>query len=183
MTIIKHFTFNPFQENTYIISNQNNECFIIDPGCSNTQENSILANYVSDNNLKPIMLLNTHCHIDHVLGNKFIANTYSLKLHAHQQEIPVLERGDAISQMYGVPYITSPNIDVFLDENNVLSLGDASFKINHAPGHSPGSICFYNEAEKYLIGGDVLFYNSIGRTDLPLGDHATLINSIKQKLI
>lgn len=182
MTTIKYFTFNPFQENTYIISNQNKECFIIDPGCSNTQENSVLANYISENNLKPIMLLNTHCHIDHIMGNKFVADTYGLKLQAHQQEIPVLERGDDISQMYGVPYITSPNIDTFLDEKNTLNLGDVIFSIIHAPGHSPGSICFYNEAEKYLIGGDVLFYNSIGRTDLPLGDHSTLINSIKQKL-
>jgi len=182
MTTIKYFTFNPFQENTYIISNQNKECFIIDPGCSNAQENSVLANYISENGLKPIMLLNTHCHIDHIMGNKFVAETYGLKLHAHQQEIPVLERGDDISQMYGVPYITSPNIDTFLDEKNILNLGDVIFSIIHAPGHSPGSICFYNEAEKYLIGGDVLFYNSIGRTDLPLGDHTTLINSIKQKL-
>jgi len=182
MTTIKYFTFNPFQENTYIISNQNKECFIIDPGCSNAQENSVLANYISENGLKPIMLLNTHCHIDHIMGNKFVADTYGLKLHAHQQEIPVLERGDDISQMYGVPYITSPNIDTFLNEKNILNLGDVIFSIIHAPGHSPGSICFYNEAEKYLIGGDVLFYNSIGRTDLPLGDHTTLINSIKQKL-
>jgi len=182
MTTIKYFTFNPFQENTYIISNQNKECFIIDPGCSNALENSVLANYISENGLKPIMLLNTHCHIDHIMGNKFVADTYGLKLHAHQQEIPVLERGDDISQMYGVPYITSPNIDTFLDEKNILNLGDVIFSIIHAPGHSPGSICFYNEAEKYLIGGDVLFYNSIGRTDLPLGDHTTLINSIKQKL-
>jgi len=182
MTTIKYFTFNTFQENTYIISNQNKECFIIDPGCSNAQENSVLANYISENNLKPNMLLNTHCHIDHIMGNKFVADTYGLKLHAHQQEIPVLERGDDISQMYGVPYITSPNIDTFLDEKNTLNLGDVIFSIIHAPGHSPGSICFYNEAEKYLIGGDVLFYNSIGRTDLPLGDHTTLINSIKQKL-
>jgi glyoxylase-like metal-dependent hydrolase (beta-lactamase superfamily II) len=182
MTTIKYFTFNTFQENTYIISNQNKECFIIDPGCSNAQENCVLANYISENNLKPNMLLNTHCHIDHIMGNKFVADTYGLKLHAHQQEIPVLERGDDISQMYGVPYITSPNIDTFLDEKNTLNLGDVIFSIIHAPGHSPGSICFYNEAEKYLIGGDVLFYNSIGRTDLPLGDHTTLINSIKQKL-
>jgi hydroxyacylglutathione hydrolase len=182
MTSIKHFTFNPFQENTYIISNQNKECFIIDPGCSNAQENSVLANYISENGLKPIMLLNTHCHIDHVMGNMFVANTYGLKLQAHQQEIPVLERGDDISRMYGVPYITSPNIDTYIDESNVLSLGETTFTIIHAPGHSPGSICFYNESEKYLIGGDVLFYNSIGRTDLPLGNHATLINSIKQKL-
>jgi len=182
MTTIKYFTFNPFQENTYIINNQNKECFIIDPGCSNAQENSVLANYISENNLKPNMLLNTHCHIDHIMGNKFVADTYGLKLQAHQQEIPVLERGDDISQMYGVPYITSPNIDTFLGEKNILNLGDVIFRIIHAPGHSPGSICFYNEAEKYLIGGDVLFYNSIGRTDLPLGDHTTLINSIKQKL-
>jgi glyoxylase-like metal-dependent hydrolase (beta-lactamase superfamily II) len=182
MTTIKYFTFNPFQEKTYIISNQNKECFIIDPGCSNAQENSVLANYISENNLKPNMLLNTHCHIDHIMGNKFVADTYGLKLQAHQQEIPMLERGDDISQMYGVPYITSPNIDTFLGEKNILNLGDVIFRIIHAPGHSPGSICFYNEAEKYLIGGDVLFYNSIGRTDLPLGDHTTLINSIKQKL-
>jgi hydroxyacylglutathione hydrolase len=182
MTTIKQFTFNPFQENTYIISDENNDCFIIDPGCSNQQENAVLVNYISENNLKPTLLLNTHCHIDHVMGNKFIADTYNLKLHAHEQEVAVLERADAISQMYGVPYITSPNIDVFLDESNTILCGNIAFEIIHAPGHSPGSICFYNKNERYLIGGDVLFYNSIGRTDLPLGNHATLIESIKKKL-
>jgi glyoxylase-like metal-dependent hydrolase (beta-lactamase superfamily II) len=116
------------------------------------------------------------------MGNKFIADTYNLKLHAHEQEVAVLERADAISQMYGVHYITSPNIDVFLDESNTILLGNIAFEIIYAPGHSPGSICFYNKTERYLIGGDVLFYNSIGRTDLPLGNHATLIESIKKKL-
>lgn len=182
MTSIQSFTFNPFQENTYIISNENNECIIIDPGCSKVAENEIILNYISQNALKPIHLINTHCHIDHILGNQFIAKTYDLKLTAHQFEIPILAGGEYVSKMYGIPYIMSPEIEIELEDDSDFQFGQHHFKIIHAPGHSPGSICLYNKQESYLIGGDVLFYGSIGRTDLPGGNHEQLIKSIQEKL-
>lgn len=182
MISVRKFTFNPFQENTYLIEGDNKECLIIDPGCSNRQENETLLNYIESNNLKPVMLLNTHCHIDHVLGNHLIAKTFSLPLHAHELEKPVLASGTTVSTMYGVPYIPSPEIEVFLLEKKPLTFSGTAIELIHAPGHSPGSICFYFREHGFLIGGDVLFYNSIGRTDLPLGDHDTLLTSIRTKL-
>lgn len=182
MISIQKFTFNPFQENTYIIADENKDCLIIDPGCSNANENKILLDYISSQSLTPLMLLNTHCHIDHVLGNHLINKTFGLKLYAHANEVPVLASGNAVSSMYGVPYITSPDIEVFVTEEEGISFSGKKIQVIHAPGHSPGSICFYFEEEGFIIGGDVLFYNSIGRTDLPLGDHGTLLNSIKNKL-
>ncbi len=182
MTTIQSFTFNPFQENTYIISNDSKECIIIDPGCSNSMENEIVEKYISQHALKPIRLLNTHCHIDHILGNSFISKKYNLKLSAHKLEEQVLAGGENVSRLYGVPYVSSPLIENFLDENLEIQLGNVRFQIIHAPGHSPGSICFHNKEEGYLIGGDVLFYGSIGRTDLPGGNHSQLLESIKEKL-
>jgi glyoxylase-like metal-dependent hydrolase (beta-lactamase superfamily II) len=182
MLSIKKFTFNPFQENTYIIQGNNKECLIIDPGCCNVSENNMLLEYIAQQELAPVMLLNTHCHIDHILGNHLVSKTYQLKLHAHANEKPVLASGNAVSSMYGVPYITSPDIEVFLSEEEEISFSGMNIQVIHAPGHSPGSVCFYFKEEGFLIGGDVLFLNSIGRTDLPLGHHETLINSIKSKL-
>jgi len=182
MSTIKVFTFNAFQENTYVIASTNNECAIIDPGCSNVSEQNQLVNYIEENDLTPTLLLNTHCHIDHILGNQFIAKKYNLQLQAHTLEIPVLASGTTVSQMYGVPYIPSPSIEIFIAEGDEIVFDDVTFTLIHAPGHSPGSICFYNKNEKYIIAGDVLFYGSIGRTDLPLGNNGNLISSIKNKL-
>ena len=182
MISIHKFTFNPFQENTYILSIENGDCFIIDPGCSNIGENNQLLTYIESNNLRPIKLLNTHCHIDHVMGNQLISQKFDLPLHAHAEEVPVLASGQIVSNMYGVPYIESPGIEIYLADKELIQLGESVFEVIHASGHSPGSVCFYNKEEKFLIGGDVLLYNSIGRTDLPLGHHDTLIKSIKERL-
>lgn len=182
MLSVHKFTFNAFQENTYLIEGDNKECLIIDPGCSNSSENETLLRYIESRELTPVMLLNTHCHIDHVLGNQLISKTFSLPLHAHELEKPVLASGTTVSMMYGVPYLPSPEIEVFLNEKTPLRFSGVDIQLIHAPGHSPGSICFYVKEQHFLIGGDVLFQNSIGRTDLPLGDHATLINSIRSKI-
>ena len=117
------------------------------------------------------------------MGNSFIAEKYNLKLEAHKNEIPVLASGERVSQMYGImPYIPSPDIATFLNEGDIVSLAEVELELLLVPGHSPGSLCFVNKKEKYIIAGDVLFDGSIGRTDLPLGDHDTLITSIKKKL-
>lgn len=182
MIYIESMTFNAFQENTYIVYNDNNDAIIFDPGCNNQSEREVLISFIDRKKLKPLRLINTHCHIDHVLGNKFISEKYGLRLEAHKLEAPVLASGVTVSTMYGIPYVESPSIEIFLNEGEELTLGDESFEMLLCPGHSPGSLCFYHSSSKTLIGGDVLFQNSIGRTDLPGGDYDTLINVIKEKI-
>lgn len=176
------FTFNPFAENTYILYDETKECVIIDPGCSNKDEQQQLTDFITAHNLKPVKLVNTHCHIDHVLGNKYISQKYGLPLTSHEGEAVVLAMQPQISTMYGIPYDPSPEISVFLDDGDELQFGSTSLKVFYTPGHSPASISFYDEEGGILIGGDVLFQGSIGRTDLPGGDFDTLARSIKEKL-
>lgn len=180
---ISSFTFNPFAENTYIISDSTQQCAIIDPGCSTPDEQDQLTSYISEKGLTPIHLINTHCHIDHVLGNKFVAEKYNLPLTSHQGEQVVLDMQPSVSQMYGIPYDPSPAISIFIDEGDSIDLGSAQLKVLYTPGHSPASVSLYCEETLQLIAGDVLFDGSIGRTDLPGGDFNTLIQSIRDKLL
>ena len=182
MIHVKALTFNPFQENTYIVYNDDKEAIIFDPGCIDQSEREVLIALIEREDLKPTRLVNTHCHIDHVLGNKYVAEKYSLKLEAHTKEVPMLAANEFVSKMYSMVYQTSPNIEILLDEGDQFLLGKVYLEIFLCPGHSPGSLCFYHSDSNTLIGGDVLFQGSIGRTDLPGGDHNTLINVIKEKL-
>ncbi len=179
---IKSFTFNPFSENTYVLSDATGECVIIDPGCANADERLELMSYLQDNKLKPVKLLNTHCHIDHVLGNKWVANTFGLGLEMHELDLPMLDALMDVARMYGVPAEPSPAPAKFINEGQSIVFGSTTLDIFFTPGHSPGSVVFFNKETKQLIAGDVLFYESIGRTDLPGGEHQTLLNSIRQKL-
>ena len=183
MVQIQTFTFNAFAENTYIISIPGGDCMIVDPGCSNNFEQSRLIDYISEQQLTPKYLINTHCHIDHILGNKFVANKFQLPLHAHQGEEPVLAAGTEVAAMYGIHYMGSPEIGVYLQPGDKILLGDTTWQILFTPGHSPASICLYCDSEKLCIVGDVLFEGSIGRTDLPGGDFATLMQSIRTQLL
>jgi glyoxylase-like metal-dependent hydrolase (beta-lactamase superfamily II) len=177
------FTFNLFAENTYVLYNDNEEAFIIDPGCSTPEECNILDKFISDSGLKPVRLLLTHAHLDHVLGNDFVYRKYGLMPYMHKDDLNLLHALAYSATFYGLDgAVPSPEPAGYLDENSKLQLGDTEFKIIFAPGHSPGSICFYAPSEKKLWGGDVLFRESIGRTDLPGGDFNTLENSIQSKL-
>jgi len=183
MSIQVHsITFNPFEENTYFLIAPNQDCIIIDPGCFDETERKELTDFIRENKLKPVRLINTHCHIDHILGNAFVAQTYNLGLEMHEGELPVLQAGPTIAGIYGIPYNSSPDPVSFLKEGDEVILDGKSMKVLFTPGHSPASICLYNESDKWVIGGDVLFYESIGRTDLPGGDFNTLINSIRTRL-
>lgn len=175
------FTFNPFQENTYLVYDSTDECIIFDPGMSTPAEQKVLTNFIEAHQLRPVQLVNTHCHIDHVLGNRFIAQKYNLKLSAHPGEKPVLAAGLQVSQMYGIEYDPSPEIEIELSTDEKLKFGNSEFRMLFTPGHSPASISFYNHHARILIAGDVLFQGSIGRTDLPGGDYDTLINSIQNE--
>jgi len=175
------FTFNDFQENTYILHDDTKECVIVDPGISNEIEEIQFKEYIIARGLTPKHLVNTHCHIDHVLGNQFVADTYNLPLIAHKGEQIVLDFVPQMSSMYGIPYKGSPNIERFLDEGDQLEFGNSILEVLFTPGHSPASISFFNKESKTLIAGDVLFQGSIGRTDLPGGDYDTLIKVVKEK--
>lgn len=182
MLQIKHFEFNPFQENTYVLYDETRACVIIDPGCSNKQEEDQLKKFIADNNLSVTQLVNTHCHIDHVLGNAFVKRTFRVKLFIHKIEEPLLRAVKTYAPNYGFFGYQDTEPDGFISEDDVLQVGNETLKILFVPGHSPGHVAFYHEQSQSLIGGDVLFYNSIGRTDLPGGDYDTLINSIHQKI-
>ncbi|CAN5846300.1 MBL fold metallo-hydrolase [soil metagenome] len=182
MLQVKVLTFNPVQENTYVLYSEENECIIIDPGCYFDHEKDELAGFIKSKNLLPVMLLNTHCHLDHVFGNKFISEQYGLTLQIHPLEEQMLKMAPASGLMYNLPFDNYDGELKFLNEGDVIQLGNNSLEVILTPGHSPGSICFYDRQDLFIIGGDVLFKESIGRTDLPLGNHQQLLTSIRSKL-
>ena len=182
MIQIQSLTFNPFAENTFVLFDETKECIIIDPGCFDANEEETLSAFISNNNLNPVRLVNTHCHIDHVLGVDFVAKKYNLGFEFHKLDMPVFESTERVAEMYQIPNVKLPIKPTgFLDETDTVKFGNSELEILFVPGHAPGHIAFYNKDEKFVIGGDVLFYGSIGRTDLPGGDHNTLIENIKSK--
>ena len=183
MISIHSFTFNPIQENMYLLFDESMECVIIDPGCYDDNERAILSKFITDNQLKPVKLLNTHCHLDHIFGNGYVAKKYNLKLEVNKNEQRILDAYKITCDMYGMNADPSPQPSVFLEEGDIISFGNSKLEILFTPGHSPGSLTYYNRADKFLIAGDVLFYGSIGRSDLPGGNHETLISSITNKLL
>ena len=182
MLTVQPFTFNPVQENTYVVYNDKKQCCIIDPGCYFASEEQELKDFIAQNQLQPAYLLNTHCHLDHIFGNRFIHKTYGLALHLHQLEKPVLDRGPASGQLWQLPFDNYDGELHFLEEGDVIRLGEDELHVLFTPGHSPGSISFYCKQDKFLISGDVLFQGSVGRTDLPGGDFSILDETIKTKL-
>ncbi|GAA4144904.1 MBL fold metallo-hydrolase [Sphingobacterium kyonggiense] len=178
MLHIKTFTFNPYQENTYVIYNDAKECIIIDPGMHNYQEEQLFQSFIDGQELKPIALVNTHGHIDHVLGNRFIYETYGLMPQFHENELPLLVQVQNYAPQMGIRYEPSPIPETFLTIDDKIEIGDESLSLLFAPGHSPGHLCLYSAEHNFLIGGDVLFHRSVGRTDLPGGNHQQLMESI-----
>jgi len=182
MLTVKAFVFSPVQENTYVLSDQKDACCIIDPGCYFGNERRELEEYVEQQGLTPEILLNTHCHLDHVFGNKFVHDTWDLPLHLHEKEKPVLEMAPVMGRDWGMPFENYRGPMVLLEPGEKVPWGEDELEILFLPGHSPGSVGFYCAAQGFLIAGDTLFRDSIGRTDLPGGDHMTLLNSIRDVL-
>ena len=181
MLQVKKFTFNPFMENTFVLYDETNECIIIDPGCFEKEEEKQLVEFIENNNLNVIKLINTHCHIDHVLGNAFVMEKFNVPLIIHSIEEAMLKAVKTYASNYGFFQYQDSTPDAFFDEGDQVSFGKQLLNVLFVPGHSPGHIALYHEESKTLIGGDVLFENSIGRTDLPGGDFDTLIDSIHRK--
>jgi len=182
MITLKRFAFNPFQVNTYVLSDETGMCIIIDPGMQGVAEEKEIAEYITTNKLKPVMLLLTHAHIDHIVGNSFIADKYNLPLTAHKDCVPFLTNAIAHASTFGLTLNKVKDIDNFIDEDKDIKFGHSSLKVLFTPGHANGSLCFYSKEDKFVITGDVLFNQSIGRTDLQTGDYDLLQNSIWKKL-
>lgn len=182
MIQIKVFIFNPFQENTYVLHDETGECVIIDPGCYTPDEEKKLAQYIKDKNLKPVAMINTHTHVDHVLGNSFIYKTYGLKPLIHREGEVFLESASEHATMFGLQVGEMIMPEKYLDEHETFRFGNSSLEVLYTPGHVNGSICLVNHESRFVITGDVLFNGGIGRTDLPTGDFDLLAESITNKL-
>lgn len=182
MITVQSFVFNPYQENTYVLYDESGACAIIDPGMYSPAEEAELAGFIRENGLRPEAVLNTHCHIDHVLGNRFIYNEYGLIPKMHEGELPLLVEVQNYAPQMGLRYEASPIPETFLEDGQSLRFGKSQLDLILVPGHSPAHLCFYVREQDFLIGGDVLFRNSIGRTDLPGGNHEELLMSIRQRV-
>ena len=182
MLNVHFFTFNAFQENTYIISNHKKECWIVDPGMYEQRETDGFISFIEKNGLAPKAIINTHAHLDHIFGVPAMIDRYNIPFNLHQLEQPVLDRGRETAAMFGFSFNDLPAVSGYIDHSKPLQLGEDSLQVLLTPGHSPGSISFYYEPGNWVIAGDVLFQGSIGRTDLPGGDFDTLISSIKTQL-
>ena len=182
MIRVKKFVVNPLQENTYIISDETNACIFIDPGYYYEEEHDEIREYISENNLKPAKITNTHCHFDHIMGVEFVRNEFKIPFHAHAADEFWVEKAIDQGQMFGFEMQPVRPIDNYLEEGTKIEFGSSELEIIHVPGHSPGHVVFYNRENNFLIAGDVLFYGSIGRSDLPGGNHQQLISNIKSKL-
>jgi len=181
--IIKTFPFNPFQENTYVIHDETNEAVIIDAGCLFDAEKRQLKLYMDENKLTLKRVINTHLHLDHQFGNKFLFDTYGISPEACQEDEFLLLSVAEQARSFGFPLEEEAQaLGGYISENQEIKFGNTCLTALHVPGHSPGSMAFYAEKEGALFSGDVLFQGSIGRTDFVGGDHLTLIKSITNKL-
>ena len=183
MITIKPFVFNPFQENTYVLFDETNECVIVDAGCHGPDEQKELADFIQKNNLKPVLAINTHGHVDHILGNAFVKKTYNIDIAGNPEDLQLIQSATQHALMYGFTIDDVPLIDRYLNDGDEITFGNSKLKVLHTPGHSKGGICLLNTEDGFILSGDTLFQGSIGRTDLPGGNYDQLIDSIKTKLL
>ena len=182
MLTVHKLVFNAFQENTFVIEAENKECIIVDPGCSNPTENHQLKSFINQNGLTPKKLVLTHFHLDHVFGNQYVKDEWGLLPTGHKDGEFTMSGNQRACELYGIQYIPSPPIAHFINDGDEIALGTDVIKILHVPGHSTGHVALVSETSNWVIAGDVLFQQSIGRTDLPGGDFDVLEKSIKEKM-
>lgn len=183
MISIKTFVFNPFQENTYLLYDRSGECIVIDAGNYYPEENEQVRRFLNEKSLRPVRLINTHGHIDHVFGNSWFLKEFGLKTEMHRFDEPLLKGAKEYGQLFEIDLEPPPPAGNYLHDGDRIGFGNSSVTCIHIPGHSPGGLVFYNEEQAFAIAGDVLFQGSIGRTDLPGGDYTTLITAISEKLM
>ncbi|MDO4879907.1 MAG: MBL fold metallo-hydrolase [Capnocytophaga sp.] len=182
MLTIHSFTFNPFSENTYIVYSESKNAFLIDPGCFSNTENTILRDFIKEKSLKIEKILLTHAHIDHIFGLQWAFDTYKVPVYLHSEEKEILDRCPDDARRFGFEFPAFDGEVNFIKENTSIFLDDNELIIKFVPGHSPGSVAFYCPKQKFIISGDVLFYNSVGRTDLYKGSQEKLLESINSQL-
>lgn len=183
MLKVKKFVFNPFSENTYVINDHLNNAIIIDPGCYYSHEEKEIESYIELNNLKVNSILHTHSHLDHMFGTSFLANKYNVGVLTHEEDESTYNAFEKVCATYGVPIKSCEPVEIsFFDVNDGFYLGDNYLEIRYVPGHAPGHVVFYSAENNFIINGDCLFQGSIGRTDLPGGNHQQLISAIKSQL-
>ncbi len=174
---------NPFQENTLIVSDSSGECLIVDAGNYTPQETERVKQYISEHNLKPVMLVNTHGHVDHMLGVEALKQAYGIPFALHGKDRFLIETAATHGAIYGFQVGEIPTVDIDLEGQQEVRFGQSSLQIIETPGHTPGHIALYSPENKLLITGDTLFKESIGRTDLPGGDYSWIMRSILDKLM
>jgi glyoxylase-like metal-dependent hydrolase (beta-lactamase superfamily II) len=179
---IYKLVFSPIEVNTYILVDDSGDCAIIDCGCYDRTEFEELTTFIEEKGIKPVLLLNTHSHLDHVFGNKFILEKYGLRTYASELDEMNRKSAPQHAMMFGLSMEEPPAPEVFISDNQVITFGSVKLVSLLVPGHTTGSIAFYSEADKCVFTGDALFAGSIGRTDLPGGNYEALINSIRNKL-
>lgn len=184
MLQVKTFVFNPFQENTYLLYDESGECAIVDPGMLLDAEKQQLSQAIENMGLKPVKILQTHLHLDHVFGLQYAVDTYGLKPEAHADDLFLISQTKDYARQFGVNMDANPPMpETILNEGDLVKFGNTTLSVIHVPGHSPGGILFYNAEHKILVAGDVLFQGSVGRSDLPCGNHHLLIDTINEKLM
>jgi hydroxyacylglutathione hydrolase len=179
---VLRLVYSPIEVNTYILADDSGDCAIIDCGCYESSECDQLVHVLESENLKPVMLLNTHCHLDHVFGNRFMLEKYQLRSLSSEFDEMNRKNADRASMLFGLSMEVPPEPEAFITDGQILQFGNIKLLALHVPGHSPGSIAFYCKEDGSVFTGDALFSGSIGRTDLPGGSYDTLINSIKTRL-
>lgn len=182
MITVKIFVFNSFSVNSFVLHDETGECIVIDPGCYTIAEQEKMASYIESNHLKPTSLINTHFHIDHILGNHFICERYSLVPTGHKDGDLFWETAHEFSSVFDLQMDEIRKPEIFIGNGEKITFGISSLEVRYTPGHAKGSVCLINHEQKFVIAGDVLFYGSIGRTDLPTGNFDTLMDSIEKQL-
>ena len=180
---IKKFTFNPIAVNALLLWDDTLDCVIIDPACYYPEEEQQLKLFIETNHLNPVRLLNTHGHFDHLMGNRFAEKTWAIKSEIHKADSHLIDLAPNQAMMFGMSMPKPPQPGRFFEDGEILTFGNSSLKVIYVPGHSPGGVAFYSETDQLLIAGDILFYGSVGRTDLPGGNHEQLITGIIEKLM
>jgi len=180
---INKFTLNPLQENTYLVTDAKKNGVLIDPGCYFQEEKEALKNFIQKENIELKAIINTHAHLDHIMGIAYIKSQFDVPLYLHKEDEITLNMGEQSAQLYGLTlFESSPQPDEWLEEGQELRFGDIQFKVLFGPGHAPGHVAFYNADENILIGGDIIFRGSYGRVDLPGGDFETLKKTINNSI-
>lgn len=182
MMQVKTFYVNELRECCYVVYDETQECVIVDPGLQTESEQQRFVKFIDSNNLKPVKLICTHGHFDHIMGNAFITRTYNIKTYIHPEDKAQLERAQQYCQMFGFSIEQPPYDTIDLQDGDKVTFGNSEFEVLHTPGHTRGGVCFYSLPDKLLLSGDTLFAASIGRTDLPGGDYDALMESLKSKL-